>query len=103
MSVRIAHSPLVLGQRRRGSVERLSGNSQCGSDVASFGGAKRPKWCSLAPFRTLAGPCNGAYSEFPDSLWKGNSPKFVCRILYNPGPMRTLRRIPDVGRHTSRH
>jgi hypothetical protein len=49
-------------------LERLSGNSQCGSDVASFGGAKRPKWCSLAPFRTLAGPCNGAYSEFPDSL-----------------------------------
>jgi hypothetical protein len=34
------------------------------------------------------------------SAWKEYSPKFVCRILHNTGPMRTLRHIPDVGKHT---
>jgi len=32
-----------------------------------------------------------------------NSPKSRCRIVHNTGPLRALRRIPDVGRHTSRH
>src|SRR5918994_7147939 len=38
---------------------------------------EEPKRCSFAPFRRLVVPRSGAYSEFPDSLWKGYSPKFV--------------------------
>ena len=34
-----------------------------------FGSAKSKKWCPFAPIRRLVGPPNGAYSEFPDSLW----------------------------------
>jgi hypothetical protein len=32
----------------------------------------------------------------------GCSPKFGYEILHNTGPMRALRRIPDVGKHTRR-
>jgi hypothetical protein len=49
-------------------LEKLSGKSLGGSDHASFGGAKRRKRCSFAPFRRLVGPRNEADSEFPDSL-----------------------------------
>jgi Tol biopolymer transport system component len=31
----------------------------------------------FTPFRGLVGSRHGAYLEFPDSLWKGNSPKFA--------------------------
>jgi hypothetical protein len=40
-----------------------------------------PNRCSFAPFRRPVGPRNGAYSEFPDSLWKEYSRKSA-----GPGP-----------------
>jgi hypothetical protein len=36
------------------------------------------------------------------SAWKGYSRKFGCKIVHNTGPMRALRHIPDVGKHTRR-
>src|SRR5215212_4886221 len=50
-------------------LQRLSGKSLCGSDRASFGGTKCRKRGPLAPFLRLVVPRNGAYSEFPDSLY----------------------------------
>src|SRR5215217_8400296 len=83
-------------------VERLSGKSLCGSNGTFLGSAKRPKRCRFAPFCRLKGPRNGACSEFPDSLWKGNSPKFACKIRHKPGLVPALRCTPDVGKRTRR-
>src|SRR5215203_556857 len=50
----------------------------------AFRWRQAPKRCSFAPFRRLVGPRNGADLEFPDSLWKGYSPKFGCKFLHKP-------------------
>src|SRR5215211_2584154 len=42
------------------------------------------------PSCRLVGPSNGAYSEFPDSLWKGYSQKFRA-ILQSSGPFSKVR------------
>src|SRR5215212_12075284 len=36
---------------------------------------------SICPFGRLVGSRNGAYLDFPDSLWKRNSQKFGCTML----------------------
>jgi hypothetical protein len=41
-----------------------------------------------------------AHGLIQRSAWKGSSPKFRCRILHKTGPLRALRHIPDVGKHT---
>jgi hypothetical protein len=51
MSVRIAHSPLVLGQRRRGSVAKLFGKSDVSRNRGSGGGQEGSK----GPDRPLLG------------------------------------------------
>src|SRR5829696_7972640 len=40
-------------------------------------GSQGGEMAPLAPSRPLVGAQSGAYPEFPDSLWKGYSPKFA--------------------------
>ena len=43
------------------------------------------------PSRRLVGPSNGAYSEFPDSLWKGYSPKF--RVILQSSSKKLQKKV----------
>ena len=81
------------------SLERLSGKSLCGSNGAFFGSAKRPKRCHFAPLCRLKGPRNGARSDFPDTLWKGNSPKLACSTVQSFSCARLCRLSLQCTRH----
>src|SRR5918998_2426073 len=69
-------------------VERLSGKSLCGSDGASFGGAKS---------RRLVVPSSGAYPEFPDNLWKGYAANFAGTAFSESASARSGR-VATAGR-----
>src|ERR671920_158102 len=48
-----------------------------------------PERCEMAPFGRFALPKNAPFdphSDFPDSLWKVNSPKFELRYPCTGGP-----------------
>ena len=77
----------------KSSVERPSGKYLDGLDRVFLGSAKDRKVRYFAPLGRLAGPRNGVYSEFPDSLWKGYSPNFGSRIVHRPS-LRAARMAP---------
>jgi hypothetical protein len=52
---------------------------------------KRPRGVQGVPIGRLLAPkkcARDAFSYFPSSFWKLNSPTFVYRTLHSPGPMR---------------